>query len=161
MDRRDVIGLIGLGVTATCAGAASTVRDRFAGVWKLISYENKPNDGEVFQVYGPNPVGRITYDKAGRMSALLMRPGRKAIANPRSATVEELREIQSGFVAYFGTYDVDEASRTVIHHVQAALNPSWPGTDLRRTYEFSENRLTLRAMQPNGVLTLVWEREPD
>jgi hypothetical protein len=152
---------VGLAATAA-AQAAPAARDRFFGVWKLISYESKSANGDVRQVYGPKPVGRITYDKAGRMSAALMRPDRKAPANPRSATVEELREIQSGFVAYFGTFDVDEATHTVFHHVQAALNPAWPGTDLKRGYEFSGDKLILTAGGANGSsLVLTWQKEPD
>lgn len=158
MQRRELIGVLGLAAAAAVEGASSA-RDRFIGVYKLVSYESKPTNGEAFQVYGPNPIGRIQYDKAGRMSAFLMRPKRKLPT--RDSTAEELRQIQGGFVAYFGTYDVDEAAHTVFHHVQAAVNPAWPGTDLKRTYEFSGNRLTLQATSPNAVLTLVWEREPD
>lgn len=130
--------MLGLAAIAQPSGRA-----KFAGVYKLVSYERKAANGEVTQVYGPNPVGRITYDNAGRMSAFLMRPGRTT---------------QDGFTAYMGTFDVDE--KTVIHHVEAALNPSWPGTDLRRSYEFSGNRLILTVAGPNA-LTLVWEREKD
>ena len=95
------------------------------------------------------------------MSAFLMRPGRKPAQNPRDATIEELREIQSGFVGYFGTFDVDEAAKTVIHHVTGALNPAWPGTDLRRTYEFSDDKLTLIAASGTGKIVLVWQKESD
>lgn len=158
MDRRQVIGMLGL---AAGLDAAPGARDRFIGVWKLVSYESKRQNGDVIQVYGPNPVGRISYDKAGRMAATLMRPGRKPPQDPRNATLEELRETQNGFVAYFGTFDVDESTQTVIHHVEAALNPAWPGTDLKRHFEFSGNRLTLTVAGATGGLTLIWQREPD
>jgi hypothetical protein len=160
MQRRDVFPILGL-AAAQNLRATPDARAQFLGVWKLISYESKPSGGEVRQVYGPNPIGRITYDKAGRMSAFLMRPGRKGPQSARNATVDELREVQSGFVAYFGTFDVDEASHTVVHHVVGALNPSWPGTDLKRNYEFSGDRLTLTAASASGALVLVWQKEPD
>jgi hypothetical protein len=82
------------------------------------------------------------------MSGQLMRPGRE----PRDTT--------NGYVAYFGTFVVDESAHTVIHHVEASLTPAWVGTDLKRTYRFSGNRLTLTAIT-GSVLELVWEREPD
>jgi len=126
----------------------ASVRDRFIGVWKLASCELKASNGNISYPYGEQPVGRIAYDKAGRMSAQLMRPGRSSRDG-------------AGFTAYFGAYDIDEASRTVIHHVQASINPSWVGTDLKRTYEFSSNRLTLTAVSGQGVMRLVWEREPE
>jgi hypothetical protein len=64
-------------------------------------------------------------------------------------------------MAYFGTFDVDESTQTVIHHVQACLVPSWVATDLKRTYRFNANRLVLTAATTTGVLELIWERERD
>jgi Lipocalin-like domain len=163
MNRRQVIGMIGVGAAMQ---AAPTARDRFLGVWKLISYERKSKDGRIDYPYGEKPVGRITYDKAGRMSAQLMRPGRRSTVAPgasfivANATAEEIREAVSGFFAYFGTFDVDDSARTVIHHVQACLVPSWVGTDLKRTYRFNANRVVLTAVT-TSVLELTWEREPD
>jgi len=78
-----------------------------------------------------------------------------------NASQEEIREALGGFIAYFGTFDVDEAAKTVIHHVQACLVPSWVGTDLKRTYQFAGNRLTLTARLTTNSTVLVWEKEAD
>jgi hypothetical protein len=146
---------------------ASAARSRFIGVWRLVSVESKAKNGDVSYPYGDKPIGRLTYDKSGRMSAQLMRPARKgppaknAQTAARNASLEELREMLNGFVSYFGTFDVDESTRTVIHHVRASLYPRAVGTDLMRTYEFSGNRLILTAVLEDAVNRLVWEREPD
>jgi hypothetical protein len=164
VDRRKLIGLVG---ASAYAQTKAPIRDHFLGVWTLISCERKSKDGKVDYPYGEKPIGRITYDHAGRMSAQLMRPGRRSTVPPgvglSSATVgtEELRETAAGFQSYFGTFDIDEASSTVIHHVQASFVPSWVGTDLKRTYKFSSNRLALRAAYLGGFIDLIWEREPD
>ena len=58
------------------AGAAETAgqvshrsnRDRLIGVWKLHSVEVTV-DGKTVFPYGENPIGRLTYDTAGRTSA--------------------------------------------------------------------------------------------
>ena len=158
MNRRNIVGLMGLSLTAYSKPIA---RDRFIGVWRLVSCERKAGDGRVEYPYGERPVGRITYDKAGRMSAQLMRPGRRSTVPAGSsliagnASVDEIRDAVTGFTAYFGTFDVDEASQTVIHHVQCSFVPSWVGTDLKRTYRFYDNRLQLTA----GPTNLVWEKE--
>ena len=164
MNRRTALSML-----PAAAAAQSTIRQRFIGVWKLVRYESTDKKtGEVRQPYGPNPVGRITYDAAGRMSAQLMRPDRRpvggspangAAAAIRSASCDDLREMLSGFASYFGTFDVDEANRTVIHHVQASLIPSWVGTDLRRSFEFSGNQLILTVTGDQTVLRLRWQRE--
>jgi len=164
MNRRQLIGTIGF---AAAMRAASPARDRFIGVWRLISYERKSQDGSIGYPYGEKPVGRITYDKAGRMSAQLMRPGRRSTVAPGvsliagNASGEEIREAVGGFLGYFGTFEVDESAQTVIHHVQACLVPSWVGTDLKRTYRFNANRLVLTAITTTSALELIWEREPD
>jgi hypothetical protein len=161
MNRRQAIGTIGF---AAAMSATATARDIFIGVWRLIGCERKLRDGRVEYPYGEKPVGRITYDKAGRMSALLMRPGRRSTVAPGlsliagNASSEEIREAVNGFIAYFGTFDVDESSHTVIHHVQACLVPSCVGTDLKRTYRFSANRLVLTATTAS-VLEVIWERD--
>ena len=37
---------------------------------------------------------------------------------------------------YYGTYDVDETTRRVAHHIESASNPAWIGTDFIRWYRF-------------------------
>jgi hypothetical protein len=161
MNRRQFTG-VGL---ASAMQAAPAARNRFIGVWSLISCERKSKDGRIDYPYGEKPVGRITYDKAGRMSAQLMRPGRRSTVAPGlsllagNASAEEIREAVNGFIAYFGTFDVDESSKSVVHHVQACLVPSWVGTDLKRAYSFNANRLALTAITTASVLELIWERE--
>jgi len=154
-------------ILATSAGLmaqTAQVRDRFIGTWKLLSCELKAGNGNLSYPYGEQPVGRISYDKAGRMSALLMRPGRPATYNRDSLgqlSPQDMREVLRGFTAYYGTFDVEESTKTVIHHVKASIYPSNVGTDLKRTYDFTENRLILTAVIGQGVMQLVWEREPD
>lgn len=75
-----------------------------------------------------------------------------------TASDAELREAAGGFIAYFGTFDVDEPSTSVIHHVEACLVPSWVGHDLKRKYRFQGNRLMLSAVTSSFTVELVWER---
>ena len=119
--------------------------------------------------YGIRPVGQLTYDGAGRMSSQMMNPERKPVGGPpssgggaafRAASADDMREVLSGFMSYFGTFDIEEASRTVIHHLQACLIPSWVGADLRRTYEFAgDDRLILTLSLEQSVNRVVWQRE--
>jgi len=104
------------------------------------------------------------------MSAQLMNTERKNLGGPpnrgravaiREASADDMRQILNGFMAYFGTFDVDESAHTVIHHVQGALIPSWVRSDQRRQFEFlSANRLVLIASSDQSSNRLVWEREP-
>ncbi len=150
MNRRRLIGMLGAGILGRqiAIPTPASARERFAGTYKLI----------VYAPHGMNPGGRIQYDRAGHMSAMLFPPGRKA--PPQSPALEDYRDMQRGLVAYYGTYDVDESTKRVIHHVEAASNPAWAGTDFVRWYELSSNRLTLRVSQ-NSTSPLIWERLPD
>jgi Lipocalin-like domain len=138
--------------------------DEFVGAWKLISLERKTATGEITYPMGQNPVGRLTYDALGRMSAQIMRPDRPKFqsASTASWTVDEKAAAFDGFIAYYGTFSVSETERAVIHHVEASLYPQWVGTDQRRLYEFSGSQLILRALNGSGgpgtESRLVWER---
>ena len=149
MNRRNLIGMLGTGILSRqiVIPTPAAAREQFAGWYKLAEYAG----------HGTNPGGRIFYDRAGHMGAMLFPPGRKAL--PQGPAIEDYRDMQRGLVAYYGTYDVDESTKRVIHHVQAASNPAWAGTDFVRWYELSGNRLTLRVSQ-NSTSPLIWERLP-
>lgn len=144
--------------------ARRSMTDEFVGAWKLISFERRTAAGEVTYPMGQNPVGRLTYDALGRMSAQIMRPDRPKPQGtvPASWSAEEKAAAFDGFIAYYGTFSVSETERVVIHHVEASLYPHWVGSDQRRMYEFSGSQLILRAVNgPGGPGTegrLVWER---
>lgn len=156
--------LLLLAVSAALLVQGQGVRDRFIGAWKLASCELKASSGNISYPYGEQPVGRLNYDKAGRMNALLTRRDRPTTYNPDSLgqlSQQDMREVLRGFTAYYGTFDVDASTKTVIHHVKASIYPSAVGTDLKGTYEFTGNRLILSAIIGQSVMRLVWEREPN
>jgi hypothetical protein len=137
------------------------------GTWRLDSSETRWGDGSVRHPWGPNPVGMLTYDEHGYMTVQLMRPDRpprmpRPVA-PDSVlgTIGELEVI--GYLAYCGTYDVDDGERRIVHHVTCALLPELVGQDIVRTYELSGDTLTLRTapVVVNGQersSVLVWRR---
>ena len=103
------------------------------------------------------------------MFVQLMNPGRTSVggisnrgaaAAIASSSAEDMRAILTGFNAYFGTFDVDQASGTVIHHLQSALIPSWVGSDQRRRYEFSAaGELIILNTASGADYKLVWKRD--
>ena len=115
---------------------------RFVGTWRLVS---------------DTQTGIMIYDSLGNMAAQVMpnRERRKyAAAEP---TPEEAKAAITGYLAYFGTYAVDEQARTVIHHRKGNINPGQVGDDIVRNYVFESNdRLVLT---PAGsTKKIVWER---
>jgi hypothetical protein len=169
MNRRKAVAAIALAPLAVGQTKKSEVRERFIGVWRLVSYEaTNKSTREVFYPLGPKPFGRLTYDPAGRMSAQLMNPGRRAVggspersavAVTQRASCEEMREMVTGFSAYCGRFEVDESSQTVTHHVEACLIPSWVGSKQHRSFQFAGNQLILTSAKQESVGRLVWQRE--
>jgi len=131
-----------------------TVRDtnRLVGAWRLVSIEgNKPG-----RYRGEKPTGLLYYDNLGHMAVQIM-PGRKRSGYAGALpTAEEARDALLGYTAYFGTYRVDEKTRTVTHHRTGNINPGGLGDFVRR-YEFlSDDKIVLMPVESNAGLT--WER---
>ena len=149
-----------------CGQAPSTrkVSDEFVGVWNLISFERRTAAGELTYPMGHHPVGRLTYDAQGRMSAQIMHPDRPKFQSGISSrgSAEEKIAAYDGYLAYYGTYVVKEKEHAVIHQVEGSFYPNWVGSDQRRLFEFSAGKLILRALNGSGgpgtESRLVWER---
>ena len=131
------------------------VRDRFVGTWFLQAIEQPGENGEWVEsdLLGPNPVGILTYDEHGNMAAQLTRRDR-TIPDPENAPAE----LVNGYVAYFGTYEVDSAAGTVTHHRTAHNNADLGQLTVVRSYRFEGDRLEL-TVAPGGEFRLTWLRQ--
>jgi hypothetical protein len=170
VNRRTMVAALSFAPFAHAASRSGAERKKFIGVWKLVSGVAKHEvTGAIRYPWGRNPVGRLSYDEAGRVFAQLMNPDRRSVGGAanrgaasaiESASAEEMREMLTGFNAYFGTFEIDEQSKTVIHHLQSALIPSWVGSNQRRQYEFSsKGELVILNTASQEAYRLVWQRE--
>ncbi len=142
-----------------------SAKDKFGGTWKLVSAEFRRPDGDIIYSYGKHPVGVFMYDANGTMSVQIMRSDRPAFASGDLwiSSREELKAALEGYVAYFGTYEVDEEEAVVTHRIEGSWFPNWVGTEQKRFFEFSGDRLILRTPEARtGTATvtgeLVWQR---
>jgi hypothetical protein len=72
-------------------------------------------------------------------------------------TPEEAKEAITGYLAYFGTYTVDESARTITHHRKANINPGQVGDDVVRAYVFGSGDRVI--LTPTGATNqIIWER---
>jgi Lipocalin-like domain len=90
-------------------------------------------DGSVTKPWGAHPVGRITYDPNGYVTALLMHELRNEADGLSSPA-----EIEADFSAYFGTYTVDPGQKVVVHQVTASLSKAHASGEIRRDYKLNE-----------------------
>ncbi len=136
-------------------------KERFVGSWKLVSCEARSSKGEVSYPYGRTPFGMLMYDSDGNMSVLIMRRDRPkfALDNRWGGASEEIKAAFEGFIAYCGTYEVNEEQGTVTHHVEGSSFPNEKGTDKIRFFKFSGDQLLLSTPpQPvgEGQLAAPW-----
>lgn len=138
-----------------------SIAQRLIGVWRLVSFEVHAQDQPVRHPFGRDAVGVLMYAANGIMAGQLMRPGRATFASTTitRGSDAELVEAATGYVAYAGTYSVDEARRVVTHHVTMSLFPNLVGTDQPRHLVIEDDRLELSTPPEGGrVMILRWKR---
>jgi hypothetical protein len=128
----------------------SEAANKLLGAWRYVG--TRINGGAWDR--GANPKGMIYYGPHGEM-AVQIAPDIKRTRAGAVMTPDEAFTALKDYIAYFGTYTVDEAAGTVTHHRHDSLQPGDAG-DLVRRYELNGDRLVLRA--PNSTLEVTWER---
>ena len=144
----------------------SSVREQLPGTWDITHWEYREDaSGRVSLPWEGHAKGRFVFDAQGRVSLHMMRtdrPGDRPSTGPSWAsalTPEEMLAILDGYLAYWGTYEIDEAAQLITIHVEGSLRPGWVGVDQFRNYELSaDGALTLIYMVPGGVHRLRWKR---
>jgi hypothetical protein len=118
--------------------------EQLYGTWDLVRFVRLV-DGEVIgDVLGPDPVGRISYQPDGRVTALLMQRDRAWPTDGDFLQVDDATRGAAalGFVGYGGWFEL--AGDTVTHHLDISLYPEHPGTDLVRVARWEGDLLVLR-----------------
>ncbi len=132
------------------SAADGEIRKKLQGAWRYVGTRI---NGEKWD-RGADPKGMIYYGPHGEMSVQIA----PDVARPRAGKVmtpDEAFVALKDYIAYFGTYSIDEAAATVTHHRDATIQPGDSGDFVRRI-EFSGDRLVLRP--PNSTLEVTWER---
>jgi hypothetical protein len=129
-----------------------------AGTWELVDFVSRAPDGAVSRPFG-TAIGRLMYDAHGHMAGQIMQPDRAAVGRDDDAAA---RAAFDGYIAYYGTYVVDDARAVVTHRVTGSLNPAIVGTEQVRRMRADGDRLVLeadfRTRQGTIVQTLTWRR---
>lgn len=137
------------------------------GTWAFVASEWKRADGKHANPFGAGAVGVLTYDAAGYMSAQIMRADRPAGPAVPPTIDAAFAAAVPGFLAYFGTYEIDEAraeaAAVVTHTVIASSFPAWVGTQHHRRFAIHGDELTLSddLMTSDGVAvaaSTTWRR---
>jgi hypothetical protein len=147
------------------SGSTPAIAARLVGVWKLVSYTVEQEEHENILPFGREPEGFLIYTADGFVSAQLMKPGRSFFQGHewQGGTADEYQQAGSGYIAYCGSYEVDEENETVTHRPSIALVPNLIHEPQLRLFTLGGERLTLRAVIPmtdgaSVTSRLEWQR---
>jgi hypothetical protein len=126
------------------------------GTWKLSHCKLFNAAGtELFDPFH-DASGLIIYDKNGLMAVQMMSSGHadSIKGNIFKAPLELFKQSFENYIAYYGSYTINEKERIVTHNVSGSLWPNMVGTTLSRRFEFKdENTLVLSTVEPEAIAT--------
>lgn len=137
------LGLILL--PGTAASQQKSLKEQIAGTWQIISTDQTAPDGTKHQLFGPNPKGILVLDPSGQYAQIIVRPDRpKFKANNRQkGSPEENQAAVQGTTATFGTWSVDEASKTLVVRITSGMYPNQEGEESKRPVSVSGDELKI------------------
>jgi Lipocalin-like domain len=157
-----------IGGFAFCAGPAaaqsSSLRQQLVGPWTYVANYNIQPDGTRTEPQGPQGVGKGIFllDPGGRFAWTLIRSDIPKFAsnNRQQGTDEENRAVVRGSLAFYGTYEVDEASKSLIMRIESSSFPNFNGAEQRRSLKLEGDELTVinPAGASGGTAYVMWKR---
>jgi len=144
-----VVALVPLQSASTQSAGHVSDRERLIGAWHLVRIESPDADGKAIDSIQPK--GMLIYTRDGHMSVQLM--------YPKSAHALSNEYVLNGYEASFGSYDVDETTHTLTHHLQGSITGDrLVGKNLPRAYQFSaDGHLIIRSVRPDEHWSVMWE----
>jgi hypothetical protein len=137
--------LVAVALAQHSAGPANAL----IGTWRLVDFADQDKDGKWQHRFGEHPLGYIVYDATGHVHIQIMKfpplaPFPEAnLAEDKPPTAEHALAAYNAYVAYFGTYTVDETKHVVTHHVEGSLSPDFTNTDQPRPFKLEGDRLEI------------------
>jgi hypothetical protein len=109
---------------ALAAKPGPSLKDQLEGTWSNVSSG----------VFGPGAKGIAMFDGKDRFAFVLTSAQRPNFAsnNRGQGTDEENKAAVAGSVAYFGTYSVDDATKTLVTRIEGSTYPNLEGQEQKR-----------------------------
>ncbi len=151
-------------LSGNAIGQEKSLKEQLIGTWTFVSAVATNKEGaKSSDRFGTNAKGLIIFEANGRYSFMISRSDipKFAVNNVNEGTAEENKAVVKGIIANFGTWSVDETTKTITTNVEAASFPNLNGNSQKRVI----NSLTadeLRYTNPAGaagtVDDVVWRR---
>jgi hypothetical protein len=112
-----------------------SMKEAIVGSWSLLIDDAVKPDGSHTPNFGPNPIGLAMFGADGHFSVTIVRAGRPKFAsnNRATGTADENKAAVAGANAFFGTYTLNEADKSLTLRVESSTYPNLEGTVQKRT----------------------------
>lgn len=139
--------------------------EKLPGTWELLSRVDVATTGEqrMEPSLGSDPVALLFYDRSGHFAAQFMKRDRSTVevTDVRAAEANNSRAI-GGYDAYFGEYEVDDATNVVTQRLRGALSAESVGVVVSREMKVDGDSLTISLQTTVAgepvTRTLTWKR---
>ena len=169
MSRLSIVSLSALAALALAllpSGAMSQqkpLKDQLVGSWTLVSSAQMTKEGVKSDRWGSNPRGRAIFEADGRYTFMIFRSDVPKFAsnNLNDVTAAESKAAIQGMTANFGTWSIDEATKTLTTNIEAASSTNLTGGTQKRiitSLTADELKYTNPASQIGTVDDVVWRR---
>jgi len=117
------------------AAPAKSMKEAIVGTWSLLIDDAVTADGTHVPNFGPNPIGVAMFGADGHFTVAITRAGRPKFAsnNRTKGTADENKAVVAGSNAFFGSYAVNEADKSLTLRVDGSTYPNLEGTTQKRT----------------------------
>jgi hypothetical protein len=152
--------VLGTGLLANGAAQQKTLKDQLIGTWTFVGSTGKNPDGS--PIWGANPKGLLIFTDDGRYSSHIVRSDvpKFAAKNRLQGTPDENKAAVHGSIGTFGTYTVDEASKSFTVRFEASSYPNNTGIEQTRPFTITGDdlKITNPASSAGGQTELIYKR---
>ena len=142
-------------------GQQKSLKEQMVGSWTLVEATDTHPDGKKTNAWGSNPKGAYMFSADGRFTQMLFHTDLPKIDNRMSGTPEQNKAIAQGVVAMYGTYSVDEASKTITVKFEGSSFAKFVGTEGKRvitSINDNEFRSSNPATSTGTKAESIWKR---
>ncbi|OYD47579.1 hypothetical protein CHU00_01535 [Sphingobacterium cellulitidis] len=145
----------------------TTLKNELVGTWQLLSYIEVPIKGADSKFpMGQSPKGLLMYGADGFMSVQISNADRNSYVSQDRylANADEIQEQVKGFIAFAGSYKIDNTNAIVQYSITTSSFPNWEGQFQERKIDFEGDILYLKSVEPilsDGIMVnsyMTWQR---
>jgi hypothetical protein len=151
-----VVAASGLALPSDAMAQQKSLKEQLVGTWTLVSVTEVYQDGRNENPWGPAVKGAVSFDDGGKVTFMIIGAD---LPNASGKPQESGRMV----VAYFGSYAVDEAAKTVTYTAERATFPSFDGLARKASVtvngtELTQTSASITTPQGTFIPSLVFKR---